>query len=535
VSGDGLTGTAALTRLALRRDRVRLPVWAGCVALFALYAVVAFGAVYPTAADRQVRASLLESPAAKMLSGPGYGLDDYTLGAMIANEMALWLMLPAAAMSIFLVVRHTRAEEETGRAELLRAAAVGRTAPLLAGLLAAAVANAVVTALVAVVLVGGGLAVADSLALALGVGLTGLVFAAVAAVTSQLTEHARTASGSAMAVLGAALLVRALGDVRQPGGSALSWLSPLAWPQQTRPYVDLRWTPLLLSVALALAAALAAYALSGRRDLGAGILPARAGRPEAPRSLSSPLGLALRQQRRSVLGWAVALFVMALATGSMTDAVTDVISELPPEVAALLTAAGQDPARGFYATNLLLLALAVGGFAAASVLRLRAEERTGHAETLLAAPVSRWRWLAGTLLVSAGGSAVLLAVSGLGMGLGARVTTGDGGDLVPLVAASLSYLPAVLVVAGLTALLYAARPDAASLAWVLVGYAVFVGMFAPLLQLPERVSALSPFGHTPLLPQADAELVPLAVLAAVAAGLVALAAAAFGSRDVRTG
>ena len=31
----------------------------------------------------------MTNPAAVMLSGPGYGLDDYTLGAMVANEVAL--------------------------------------------------------------------------------------------------------------------------------------------------------------------------------------------------------------------------------------------------------------------------------------------------------------------------------------------------------------------------------------------------------------------------------------------------------------
>ena len=40
-------------------------------------------------------------------------------------------------MAILLVVRHTRAEEETGRAELVGAGVVGRHAPLAAALITA--------------------------------------------------------------------------------------------------------------------------------------------------------------------------------------------------------------------------------------------------------------------------------------------------------------------------------------------------------------------------------------------------------------
>ena len=213
-----------------------------------LYAVSALPTVYSTPAERQVRAELMKSPAATMMSGPGYGLDNYTLGAMITNEMVLWLAVPAAMMSIFLVVRHTRAEEETGRAELIRSAVVGRYAAPVSALIVALMANAGVAVLTALAMMSGGLDATDSVAVGVGLGLTGLAFAGVATVTAQLTEHARSASSLAMAVLGAAFLLRAVGDAAQPGGSIVSWFSPLAWIQQRRPFVDLRWWPLLLSL-----------------------------------------------------------------------------------------------------------------------------------------------------------------------------------------------------------------------------------------------------------------------------------------------
>jgi ABC-2 type transport system permease protein len=390
---ESLTATADLVRFALRRDRVKLPIWVGAIGLGMLYAVTALPTVYSTPEQRQVRAELMDSPAATMMSGPGYGLDNYTLGAMITNEMVLWLAVPAAMMSIFLIVRHTRAEEETGRAELIRSAVVGRHAAPLAALIVALIANAGVALLTALAMMSGGLSTADSFAVGLGLGLTGLVFAGVATVTAQLTEHARTASSLAMAVVGTAFLLRAIGDASQPGGNMISWLSPLAWTQQARPFVDLRWWPLVLALPVILVAVGIGYALSGRRDVGAGLLPARLGKADAAPSLSSPFGLAVRLQRASVIGWGIGMFVFALGTGSLSDSISEAVAE-NPEMGEVFAANGQDPTDGFYAAMALFFALMVAAFAVTSVLRLKSEERSGHAEAALATAVSRGRWIA---------------------------------------------------------------------------------------------------------------------------------------------
>src|SRR3954453_17713818 len=220
---------------------------------------------------------------------------------MIANELSLSVMVAAAIMSIQLVVRHTRAEEESGRAELIRAGIVGRRAPLTAALLEAALADLAVVAVIAAGLTASGLAPVDSLALATGIGLTGLLFGAVAAVTAQLSAHARAASGWALAVLGAAAVVRGVGDTLHAHGSPLSWFSPIAWAQQTRPFVDLRWWPLLLSLALIAVLTGCAYALSGRRDFAVGVVAPRRGPSEAAPSLRGVGPLLVRLQRGTVL------------------------------------------------------------------------------------------------------------------------------------------------------------------------------------------------------------------------------------------
>ncbi len=528
----GLSGTAALVRLALRRDRVRLPVWIGSLGLMTVYAVQALNGLYPTAADRQVRAVLVSNPAAVMLTGPGYGLSDYTLGAMIANEFALSLVVASAIMSILAVVRHTRAEEETGRAELVRAGATGAYAPLVAAGIVAVLANLGVGVVEFGALLGGGLAAGDSMALVLGMAGVSLVFAGFAAVAAQVAASARAATGIGLALLGLAFAVRAVGDVRERGGSLLSWFSPIAWMHQLRPYVDLRWWPLLLCLALTVLTGAAALVLVGRRDVGAGLVAPRPGRREAPATLSGPLGLAWRQQRGSILAWSIALAAMFAASGSLVQTVADSMSEMPPAVVAMLGLGGEDLVVGFLAVMGTLAALAVGAFAVASMLRSHAEDQAGRSEPVLAGAVSRARWLACAVLLAAAAAAGLLLVSGLALGLGAAAVSDGGNWMGRSLAATLVYVPAVLVLIGLTAALYGLRGGAAAYSWLVVAYTVVVGLFGGLLRLPDWAANLSPFQFTPQLPVQEFSAGPLLLLLGLASVLMLIGTVSFRRRDL---
>ena len=253
-----LTGLRSLLRLHLRLARRGILIWTLAVLVLVPASIYAMEDVYPDQAALDARAALLDNPSAVMMTGPFFAADHYTFWAMVANELLLYLLVPAAIMSILLTARLTRGEEESGRLELLRSLPTGRLAPSVSALIVVALANlAVGAAVTAGMLIGGG-ATADSLALGLATALTGLVFGAVTAVTAQLTEHAGTASGTALGILALAFMIRGIGDVIERDGSWLSWFSPLAWAQQTRAFVDLRWWPLLLPLA-ATAALLAPF------------------------------------------------------------------------------------------------------------------------------------------------------------------------------------------------------------------------------------------------------------------------------------
>ncbi|WP_280354030.1 ABC transporter permease [Nocardia otitidiscaviarum] len=530
--GTAFTGTGTLLRFMLRRDRIKLPAWIIGITFMGLYYAAALPQVYKTQEDLRAVSQFAEGTMGALISGPGYGLADPTVESVIVAIYGLYFLLLAALMNILLISRHTRVEEQTGRAELIRANAVGRHAPLTAALLLAVAANVALSLLIAGSFAISGLDTSGAPLFGASVGAAGLVFAGITAVTVQITEYSRAASGLAGAALGVAYVVRAAGDTIREGGSALSWFSPLAWSQQTRAYVDPRWWPLALSVGCAVAAAAIGYALSSRRDLNAGLVAPRRGNREAPGWLDSPVALAFRLQRASLIGWSLALAASGLLYGALTSTLVDAFEDLPDNVVDVM---GGDPSRmldGYVSTMAVFDALLVAIFVILGVQSLRGEETKGHAEPVLATGTSRWALFGGWIGVLAAGAAALLLVVGAALGISAAISIGDGSYLGKVIAAHLAYLPAVLVVLAVAALLFGVVPGAVGAAWALFGFAMILAFFGSIMDLPQWVMNLSPFEHTAALPLEPMTWSPLVVLTALALALIGAGGTAFRRRDL---
>ncbi|MEU3935088.1 ABC transporter permease [Streptomyces sp. NPDC029044] len=519
-----LAGTGTLLRFALRRDRLMIPVWIAVDALMVLSMPGTLEGLYGTPAER---ADLVRQMAAnsslRAMVGPVFG---DSLGALTAWRVGIYAGALAAVMSLLVVVRHTRDEEESGRQELVASGAVGRRASLTAALLAAAVANAVLALLVTVGLAGQG--AAGALALGLGIAGVGMVFATMAAIVAQLTESARLARGLTAAVLGTAFVLRAAGDSgTHDGSSVLTWLSPLGWLENLRPYAGERWWVLaLLSGAVVLQGAVA-YALAGRRDLGMSFLPTRPG-PASGR-LGTTSALAWRLQRGGVLGWSIGFFLAGVVYGGMTEGAADLVGDNANARRIIERMGGQSGLTdAFLASMIGMLGLVAALWIVASVLRLHGEETSGRAEPVLANAVGRLRWAAGHLVIAFGGAAWIMLLAGLGFAVG------YGRQVGPVLAACLVQLPAVWVVGGVAVLLHGVLPRAAVAAWGLAGAVLLIGWIGPALDVPRAVLDVSPFGHLPKLPGGSMEWGPVAVLTGVAGLLVAGGLAGLRRRDMST-
>ncbi|MCB7136242.1 ABC transporter permease [Cellulosimicrobium marinum] len=535
--GSTLTGTWDLVRFVLRRDRVRLAVWTASMVAFYGYFTFALDTLFADPAAQQARAAVMETPAGIVMGGPGYGIDDYSTGPSMANEGIVWVVLALAVLSILHVVRHTRAEEESGRSELVRAATVGRHAPAVAAVVTLTVVNAVIAVASALTMTAvGGLGLVDSLGMTVGSALSAMVFGAVALVLCQVTAHGRAATGGSLAVFGVAFAVRAAGDLRELGGSTLSWFSPIAWAQQMRAFVDLRWWPALLSVVSIVLLLWLASVLASHRDFGGGLVASRGGRAEARASLRGPVSLAWIQQRSALLWSALGLGLLWFATGTMLPDIDEMVGDLVAENPAIAAVFGGDTdqfALAFLDVMLLYAVLCCAAYAIVMALRPKAEESAGRAEVALALPVARTRWLGAQLLVAGLGTVVLLAVSVYAVRLGALAVDGGGPDGAAYTEVLVGYLPAVLVFLALTAALYAWVPRATAAGWALLAYTFVLGMFGGLIDdLPEVFFWLSPFHWVPSAFTEDLDPVALAGLSVVVVGLLVAAVVGFRRRDV---
>jgi ABC-2 type transport system permease protein len=536
-----VSGTLRLLRLALRRDRVQLPVW-----ILASAAVLAAGvaAVVDEFPDARGRADALRvaagSPAVLLMRGTPVGTDP---GALVSFRNLAFTLVLVALMSTFAVVRHTRQDEETGRAELVRAGAVGRQAPLAAALLLAGAAGLLFGLATTGTLLATGLPAAGSVAFGAACAVTGWVFAGLAAVAAQVFRSSRAANACAASAVGVAFLVRGVGDALGdpvPGGVTVasgwpSWLSPLGWGMLVRPFGAERWWVLALPVVCAALAVTSAFLLATRRDLGTGLVPDRPGPTTASRALLGPLGLAWRMNRATTIGWVLGAAAFGVGIGSLGGTVADAfggdngVADLLDRLAG---GGGAAPVDAYYGAMMNVFGVLAAAFAVQALLRLRSEESGGAAEAVLSAAVGRTRWVAAHVACAVGGAAVVLLAAGVGAGSADRASGGDTG--VPtLVGAALSQLPGALVVAGFVVLVFGGMPRAVvAVAWAGLAVSIACGLLGDLFGLPQAVRDVSPFSHVPALPAGHDAVLPLAALVAVAAVLTALGMGLFRRRDL---
>lgn len=520
-----------MIRLALRRERIPLACWVYGLCLTVISSFPTLKSLYPDEASRQaVAAGVASNPAFLVMTGP---LNATSLGGLTAWRFGVLGATMVALMAIFTVIRRTRADEESGRTELLASGVLGRFAPLASAVTVAWGASLVIGLLVAVGAIAIGQPVAGSVAFGAALAGPGLVFAAVAAVAAQLVESSRSATTIAGASLAAAYALRAVGDI-SPGAGALSWLSPIGWTAKVSAFGADRFWVLALFGALTTAAMLAAARLQARRDMGSGVWPARLGRPENP-MLRTPFALAARLQRGPLVGWLVGFAALGAISGSIADSADQLVGNNPKLVELMHQLGGPGAISGvLLATMGGLGALLGGAYSISATLRLSSEETAERAAPLLATAVGRRRWMAGHLVFALAGPALLLLVAGTATGLvhGARSGAMGQGFRDGLASMVVQY-PAAVVMGGLAVALFGLAPRLTALAWALLAVSLLLGQVGALLKLPRSVLAISPFSHVPQVPSAPMTWTPILVLALVAAVLTAAGLAGFTRRDVR--
>jgi len=533
--------TALLLQRA-RRDRVQLAVWIVCTGLLAYVTASAVGSTYSGEQEREgIMRLAVANPAILLLRGLPQGT---ALPAFVFFQIFTYLALLAALMSTFLAVRHSRAEEESGRAELISATPAGRIRPTVATMVHGVVANIVLGAAVALGFIAGAMPVAGSLVTGVAAAAVGIAFLGVGLLAAQFAHTSRGANSISVGLVLLAFVLRGVGDaLGTPSADGLrltsawpSWLSPIGWGQHTSAFTADDLTPLLLCAGLALVCGAAVFALQSRRDSGASLLPGLAGHAGAPAWLRGPFALAWRLQWPTIVAWCVGGAVFGLVAGSLSGVVVQAAQQNPELEGMLKTLVSGE---GTVTQVLISAMFGLVGFVAAAcaaqgVIRARQEEAGGTAELLLSTPLGRVRWLACYLLL--GLVAIVLVL--LSAGLASTVAVFAGGDdeahAGESFAAAAAQIPAAICYLGVLALVFVLVPSiTAALGWTLLGAGVFLGTFGGLVGLPQWVRDLSPFTHTPAVLARDTDLSGAAWLVAVAVAAASVALLLMRRRELR--
>jgi ABC-2 type transport system permease protein len=415
---------------------------------------------------------------------------------------------------------------------LIDSTAVGRYASLTAALLLSFGASVITGAIGAAGLLTKSVPPGGSLAFGAALAGSGVVFTAVAAVAAQLSPSARFARGTAFGALATAFTLRAVGDA---GSGTLSWLSPLGWSLQVRPYAGDRWWVLLLHLATTVLLTALAYRLLAGRDVGAGLIAERPGPATAPAMLRGAFGLAWRLDRGALLLWTVGLCLYGLLIGSVVHGIGDELGGGTAQDIVERMGGTSALEQAFVAVAFCMLGMMAAAFATSLALRPHQEEVSQRAETVLAGAVGRSRWLASYLAIALMGSAIAMLIAGTAAGLCYGIAAHDiAGKLWMVLATAAVQLPAVWLSAAVTVALFGLAPRFSPVAWgVLVGF-VALYLIGSLSGFSQWLLDLEPFAHIPRVTGGAFTPVPLLWLLVIDAALIALGMAGFRTRDVQS-
>ena len=515
-------------RFLFRRERLISPIWILCLSGI----VVAFAALYPALVPGEIEmlqlATSMSTPAMVAMMGNPYGFEQLSQASVMAQECLIWYLIAVAIMNIFLINRHTRADEELGRLEMFRAMPVGRLTGSLATIKFAFGANllvSVLTALFLIVLNIGGTTVAGAFTIGFVIGAVGFVFAGLTLFAAQIFTTAHGVSGFGFIMLGLFYVMRAMGDV---SGNALSDISPFGLGLKVEAFYSNEVLPLIILLIEGFVLSIAALVICAVRDHGAGILPARKGRAFASLFLRNSLGLAWRVSRGTSIGWAIGMFVLGASYGSVCSDINSFVEGNEMMQQVLGVDGTQVILDNYVALIFMIMSLVVSVPVVLTAMRISGEERRGRLEQIYGKSVDRLHLYSSFIIVAILESIVLIFLLALGL---AAASNGELAldSVVPI---GLCYLPAILTIAGFGILLVGLSPKLNVLVWVVFAYTFVIMYFGRMMDIPEWVKRATPFGNIPQLPIEEFTIIPLIVLTIIAAGLAMVGLWNYKRRDI---
>ena len=560
--------TFKLAKFMLKREKVTSTVWILSMVILNFLILLLMGSVLmPDAYAIAEFMAMLENPALLAMVGPLYSMDVATMGALYTLMMLVFMGIAVGIMNIFLVVRHTRADEEAGRYEVLRSLPCGRLANVNAAMLTAVVVNVAMAVLFAFTMwlgmsiVGEDMGLGAAAVWGAALGAVGLAFAGVAALFSQISANSRGASGFSFMLMGLFYFLRAGADMNPDDAGFLAFLSPLGLMSRTWAYVHNNWWPILVIIGIAAGFTALAYKLCSIRDIDQGLIPARPGKAHGGLMLKTPLGLNFRLLRTSIIVWIIVLFITGLSysfvlsdmenfiagnpfyrdmllgpTGLLDQIIVEgmTTAQISAQINAVLGVAGLSIVQLFANMIGFMMAMITAIPVLMFVLKAKAEEKAIRTELLVATPTSKTKYLMGFVIISFVSGVLMQVAQAVGLYSMAGSVLENPADLPLsfLMQSVLVYIPALWVMGGITVLLVGLFPRRIWLIWAYYGFTFFAMMYGRMLPDIAWMANLTTLGWVPQLPMDEISWPVLAVKAVLGIILAGVGIIFYRKRDI---
>ncbi|ADU31065.1 ABC transporter permease [Evansella cellulosilytica] len=528
-----VTKTSHLSTFILKLDRIRIPLWLLGLTLFTLIVPIAYDDLYGNDQERAGIAETMANPAMTAMTGPA-DLENYTVGVMTAHAMLLMTAVVVGLMAILIVTRHTRADEEDGRIELIRSLPVGRLSYLNATLIVLVITSVLLTFIIGFGLYALGIETLDlqgSLLYGAALGGTCLFFGGVTAVFAQISDSSRGTIGLSIAVLLISYLFRAITDV---SNDTLSWLAPLGWVTKMEVYGENNWWPLALMIGGAILLFILANYLNAIRDLERGFLPTKGGKRFASKLLLSPLGLAIRLQRTGIIAWAVGMFVLGASYGSVLGDLEAFFGDNEMMKQILADIEGASIVEQFLPMLMIVITLLATVPPIMAMNKLRGEEKKDRIDHILGRAISRNHLMGSYIVIAVINGFLMFSLAALGLWSAGDAVMEEGLSFSMIYGTMMSYFPAMLVMVAICVFFIGFLPRLTSLIWLYFLYSFMTLYLGNMFQLSDWVGKLSPFGHIPQAPVEEVTFLPLIILSLIAVLLMVVGFIGFNRRDIET-
>lgn len=523
-----LTGARPLLRATLKQNRTFIAPWAMIIMVLSASSILAYRWVFPDLADRQgLAAAMGSNPALEIVFGPARDmLTNDGFNAWRAGQLGC---LFAALLGIMLIVRNTRADEDSGNAEFIASGVISRPARLLVPVQLSVIAALVVGVVTFLGTWASGGQLNPSALIAATFAGSVLVWGGVAAIAAQLGADSRTASSLAMGLMGVMYVFRGYVDSADLPSWAL-WLTPFGWAGKTGVAMENNWWPLLAFVVADVVLVLIALALQSRRDFGQGLLPQRPAQPSAPNMVV--FMLAWRTHRGAVSTWLLAFALLGTIFGNLATTVGETFAANPAIAASMAAGATTEEELifGFIRTILSLVGIIAAIAGAQIILRVYSEEIDYRIEPLLAGSLRRSRMLASHVAVAFGLSACGLLIAGTAMGVVAS-SNSEAIAFTDVLRQAAAIIPAVWLLGSIAVAAVGARPAARLASWAVIVATFAITLLGPTFKFPDWAMSISPLYHVPTVIGQDSAT-PLVWLGLIAAAFLAIGFAGYHRRDI---